>query len=64
MNILITDAQYEYLQKVLLILKSKGRDNSRMYEAIKDAIYYRYYYEKDSSWFNTSVRDYYLKNKI
>jgi len=60
---LISDQQLDYLQRVMFILESNGRTNSRMYEVVADAVAYGYYHVKNKNWFNETVREYYIKNK-
>ena len=59
----VTADQLEYLKIIKDILEYKRKSNSRMYQIIRETIHFENYDDKESEWFNSSVKDYYLKNK-
>lgn len=52
-----------YIYDVLKILINTDKKDTRMYEVLRDAVDEGYYWSNDKEWFNTSVKDIYLKYK-
>ena len=63
MTVLITDKQRTYIENIIVILQLNEKTKSRMYEVLVKVIVDGCYYKNDIRWFNTTVRDYYLRNK-
>ena len=59
----VTNDQLKYIKDVMYVLEKKGKSKSRMYQIIRETIHFENYDDKESEWFNSSVKDYYLKNK-